>query len=515
MAHVISQTTQKVAAAILAVFQSPGALAFIPAICLGMFWTFDEAGLLATALALPILYSFGLTIGNSPPHNKLTYAHGGFHLRDTLIEALNTAIKGSASGKYTGCIMIEIDDFPLLSRKLGMNTSETLLQRSGDRLRSVLRDMDVIARLDGGVFAVALAPAYRLDIENILQLSTRLQTALEEPFSINAARHHFTVSIGIALSSSISSKSGDALLDAAELALFRAKSNGQGNIRTYSQDMMKQKMSNHALQDRAADALNTGQIRAWFQPQICTNTGKISGFEALARWAHAERGIIPPSEFLPALESAGLMERLGEVILTDTLSALREWDRQGLRIPTVGINFCTDELCNPKLVDKIKWELDRYNLTPNRLTIEILETVVSQSSNDIITRNIAGLSALGCAVDLDDFGTGHASISNIRRFAVSRIKIDRSFVSKIDKDPNQQKMVTAILTMAEQLELETLAEGVETVGEHTLLAQLGCGHIQGFGLARPMPFDKTHDWVLQHQGKIAHPPEIQKRISRK
>lgn len=209
------------------------------------------------------------------------------------------------------------------------------------------------------------------------------------------------------------------------------------------------------------------------------------------------------------------MERLGEVILTDTLSALREWDRQGLRIPTVGINFCTDELCNPKLVDKIKWELDRYNLTPNRLTIEILETVVSQSSNDIITRNIAGLSALGCAVDLDDFGTGHASISNIRRFAVSRIKIDRSFVSKIDKDPNQQKMVTAILTMAEQLELETLAEGVETVGEHTLLAQLGCGHIQGFNLARPMPFDKTHDWVLQHQGKIAHPPEIQKRISRK
>ena len=174
MAHVISQTTQKVAAAILAVFQFPGALAFIPAICLGMFWTFDEAGLLATALALPILYSFGLTIGNSPSHNKLTYAHGGFHLRDTLIEALNTAIKGSASGKYTGCIMIEIDDFPLLSRKLGMNTSETLLQRSGDRLRSVLRDMDVIARLDGGVFAVALAPAYRLDIENILQLSVPL-----------------------------------------------------------------------------------------------------------------------------------------------------------------------------------------------------------------------------------------------------------------------------------------------------------------------------------------------------
>jgi len=514
MTNVVSRHVHRLGVAILAVFHSPGTPAFIPALSLAAFWIFDEAGLLTVALALPALYSFGLTFGRHDPSRKMMFGQAGFQLRDTLVEALDTALEGSkAIGKQTGCIMIEIDDFPLLARKLGMSDSETLLQRCGDRLRSGLRDMDVIARLDSGVFAIALAPAFRLDLENAIQLASRLQTSLEDPFSLDASRYHFTVSVGIALPSSLKDAKGNTMLDAAELALAKAKSNGQGNIRTFSPDMMKQKMSTHALKDRAAEALETGQIRAWFQPQICTNTGAISGFEALARWLHKDRGIIPPSEFLPALEAAGLMERLGEVILSDAFSALRQWDNQGLRIPTIGINFCTEELCNPKLVDKIEWELDRYGLSPNRLTVEILETVVSQSSNDVISRNIAGLSALGCAIDLDDFGTGHASISNIRRFSVSRIKIDRSFVSKIDQDPNQQKMVSAILTMAEQLELDTLAEGVETVGEHTLLSQLGCGHIQGFGLARPMPFADTQEWIERHNAKIISPPQIQKRIS--
>ena len=141
-------------------------------------------------------------------------------------------------------------------------------------------------------------------------------------------------------------------------------------------------------------------------------------------------------------------------------------------------------------------DLDRFDLTPERLTVEVLETVIADMGDDIITRNIAGLATLGCAIDLDDFGTGHASIANIRRFAVGRIKIDRSFIMKVDTDPEQQRMVSAILTMAEQLGLETLGEGVETVGEHAMLAQLGCGHIQGYGLARPMPFEDTLDWKI-------------------
>ena len=188
--------------------------------------------------------------------------------------------------------------------------------------------------------------------------------------------------------------------------------------------------------------------------------------------------------------------------------ALKQWDAAGVKIPQVGVNFAGTELGNPRLLEKIKWDLDRFELTPDRLAVEILETVVTDSADDVITRNIAALSALGCRIDLDDFGTGNASLAAIRRFAVNRIKIDRSFVVRADRDPGQQRMISAILTMAERLQVETLAEGVETVGEHVLLAQLGCNHVQGFGIARPMPFNQTLDWIHAHNAKLNDVPQI-------
>lgn len=191
-----------------------------------------------------------------------------------------------------------------------------------------------------------------------------------------------------------------------------------------------------------------------------------------------------------------------------SFAALKAWDGAGVDVPQVGVNFAGSELNNPKLIDKIQWELDRFELTPNRLAVEVLETVVATAPDDMITRNINALGELGCRIDLDDFGTGHASIASIRRFSVSRIKIDRSFVMKADRDPEQQRMISAILTMAERLDVETLAEGVETVGEHVLLAQLGCNHVQGFGIARPMPFEKTLDWIDRHNTKLEDVPHI-------
>jgi EAL domain-containing protein (putative c-di-GMP-specific phosphodiesterase class I) len=190
------------------------------------------------------------------------------------------------------------------------------------------------------------------------------------------------------------------------------------------------------------------------------------------------------------------------------LTALKAWDSAGVDVPQVGVNFAGPELSNPGLVEKIKWELDRFDLSPERLAVEVLETVVASAPDDTITRNINGLGKLGCRIDLDDFGTGHASIASIRRFSVSRIKIDRSFVIKADRDPEQQRMISAILTMAERLEVETLAEGVETVGEHALLAQLGCTHVQGFGIGKPMPFDQTLDWITRHNAKLQAAPKI-------
>jgi EAL domain-containing protein (putative c-di-GMP-specific phosphodiesterase class I) len=205
---------------------------------------------------------------------------------------------------------------------------------------------------------------------------------------------------------------------------------------------------------------------------------------------------------------------LVELMMYHTFTAIKAWDSAGVHVPQVGVNFSAVELNNPRLIEKVKWELDRFNLTPDRLSVEILETVIAGAPDDQVTKNINGLVALGCRMDLDDFGTGHASISSIRRFAVNRIKIDRSFVMKADRDPEQQRMISAILTMAERMNLETLAEGVETVGEHALLAQLGCDHVQGFGIGKPMPFQETLDWISAHEAKLQDAPQITQRSSK-
>ncbi|MEC7257087.1 MAG: EAL domain-containing protein, partial [Pseudomonadota bacterium] len=295
---------------------------------------------------------------------------------------------------------------------------------------------------------------------------------------------------------------------AAETALTDARQSGPSSIRAYSADMKRRASTRQDLRKEVEVALEKGQIIPWFQPQISTDTGRVTGFEALARWLHPAHGMIPPSDFLPLMEETGQMERLGQTMLQHALTAICAWDRVGADVPCIGVNFAGDELRNPSLVEQVKWELDRFDLTPDRLAVEVLETVVADSPDDMVARNIRGLAALGCRIDLDDFGTGHASIASIRRFSVSRIKIDRSFVLKADQDPEQQRMIAAILTMAERLGVATLAEGVETVGEHALLAQLGCDHVQGFGIGRPMPFEQTLDWITNHAAKLADAPII-------
>jgi EAL domain-containing protein (putative c-di-GMP-specific phosphodiesterase class I) len=169
----------------------------------------------------------------------------------------------------------------------------------------------------------------------------------------------------------------------------------------------------------------------------------------------------------------------------------------------VSVNFSAAELGSPQLPDRIRWALDRFHLEPGRLTVEILESVVTRTDNDMIVRNIAALSDMGCGIDLDDFGTGQTSLANIRRFALRRLKIDRSFVTRIDEDPGQQRVCSAILSLAERLGLETVAEGVETSGEQAMLAQIGFTHAQGFGIGRPMPYEETAEWMARHSARLA------------
>jgi len=495
---------------LLSVLLGPPILAFLPALTLGAFWLGGEFALILTSLGLPLLFAFGGAFEfwrrtQAGTHDAVT----GLLLRPGFEEVVQKTLDDTSEGGLRSAFfLLELDDLRDISDRHGQAAADRVIARSGDRILSVLRDGDAVARINDSRFAICLAPVRQLDLELCIQLAGRLQTAIEEPISLDGISLYQSCSIGFCLRNRTPESTPSSWTEATTAALNEAQRQGPSGIRAFSAEIQRQTKTRSDLREEAGPALENGQIQPWFQPQISTDTGKVTGFEVLARWNHPVHGMIPPDVFLPSVEEAGLLERLSQVMLFHAMTALKAWDNAGFDVPKVGVNFAADELRNPGLVDKIRWELDRFELAPERLAVEILETVMTDNPEDMVTHNIIGLSKLGCRIDLDDFGTGHASIASIRRFKISRIKIDRSFVMKADRDPEQQRLIGAVLTMAERLDLETLAEGVETVGEHALLAQLGCDHVQGFGIGRPMPFEQTIDWISAHQAKLQEAPKI-------
>ncbi len=489
-----------------AIMTGPPGLAFLPALCLAGFWFGGEDTLMAIAALVPFTY---LLVSSILQRNRLKQAFEGVNERTTFEELTeDICIKARETGRQSALFAIGIEDYEGLTERYGQAATDAVVRTTGERIATVLRSGDIVGQLGDARFGVTMAPVRRLDLESCIQLAGRIQNAIEEPISVDGMMVYVTGSVGFCLRSRAPRKLACDWIDAASNALREAQRRGPSAIRAFSEEMRRDTQNRAAMREEVAHALDAGQIQPWFQPQISTETGQVTGFEALARWSHPTRGMISPAEFLPAIEEAGLLERLAEVMMYHAFAALKAWDGSGVMVPQVGVNFAGSELSNPRLVEKIRWELDRFDLEPERLVVEILETVVAHNPDDMITRNIIALGDLGCRVDLDDFGTGNASIASIRRFSVGRIKIDRSFVMKADRDPEQQRMIGAILTMAERLGVETLAEGVESVGEHALLAQLGCDHVQGYGVARPMPFEQTLDWISRHNAKIRDMPRI-------
>ncbi|PWE27723.1 diguanylate cyclase [Pararhodobacter marinus] len=424
--------------------------------------------------------------------------------RDDILALLRAGRTGTTGA---AALAIRLDEAPRLRRQLGPARYAALLDALTLNLGTVLRAQDLFCPLDDDGFGVALGNVARAgepggdaggDTGTVFRICQRIVSRLSEPLTIDGAALWPSVSIGYCLSPRAAMLNGLDMLQAAERAARKALVAGPGAVVSYSVVDFPAALSGNRVADLRR-ALETGEIRAHFQPQIKTDTGAVSGFEALARWHHPKSGLLPPGEFLPQIEAAGLSGKLAARMLTDALTMLSGLDAAGLAAPKVSINCSAEDLRNARLADEIAWELDRFDLTPDRLSIEILETVVANDEDDTAVRTIARLATMGCGIDLDDFGTGHASIATIRRFAISRIKIDRSFVTNLHADEDQCRMVAAILSMARQLGVETLAEGVEHPAEQVKLAQMGCDHLQGFAIARPMPASDLPTWLNAHR----------------
>lgn len=448
----------------------------------------NPASAIALAIFLPVFYTTFLA---------RTTHHAVW--RETLSpqsNLVNTLSKFLGEIEHpTVALVVELDDYDRFQENYGAECLQTVLNLMHSTIEENLTDKDITLHLDGARFAAALAPQAPFNKEAMLQVCTRIQNGMALIPNIADLPLQITASIGFAASDRLMRPTGDNLYQAALAGLADAKRRSPGAVRGYSEHIAKRQQAKRKIVDDAKLAFVRGELFAFFQPQIDLHTGNLSGFEALTRWHHPEKGILAPSEFLHAFEQAGLLPRLAETMVSEAVHAIRFWDQFGLDVPRVGVNFTTNELQDPQLVDCIANHLDGLDLAPSRLNVEIKETIIAARPDDDTLINLATLADLGCGIELDDFGAGYASIGNIRKFSINRIKINRSFINGIAEDADQREIVAAMMTMAERLNLSVVAAGIETKQEYNILQQMGCQFGQGFHIARPMPLQETVEWA--------------------
>jgi EAL domain-containing protein (putative c-di-GMP-specific phosphodiesterase class I)/GGDEF domain-containing protein len=472
-------------------------LALFPIISLLSYQLGGPEAVLLTAMILPsllVLLNLGAsTTGALPRSEPADPPRGDRAGRDTMCAMLDRIAR--MDGMDSACFLLSIDDWDTLAGRWGRQGAEEILGRCATRLRGALRRDDLLADLGAGNFGVVLhpVPSARLAIRD--GIVERLRATLAEPLLIDGVPVRFTASAGHAALRPVGSDPAGETLAGAAAALEEAHVAGPNTVRAFVPGLTSARRGGAPLAEEVSGALTGGAIRPWFQPQTDPRTGRVTGFEALARWEHPTLGLLAPDRFLDAVADAGRMEALGAAMRQQALTALTEWDRAGAAGITISVNASTTELRSPSFAEQVAWDLDRMDVAPDRFIVEVLETVAASGRDDSVIATLAALRQQGIGLDLDDFGIGQASLLSIRRFGIGRIKIDRSFVMGVDADPEQQALVGAIVSMAREMGLETLAEGVETPEERDTLAEMGCGYLQGFLIGKPMPFHETLPWL--------------------
>lgn len=436
-------------------------------------------------------------------HDPLTHLPNATYLQAHL-ERL--AAGADRAKTQTAVLRIDLDRFKVLRNTLGRRAAAEIIRIAARRIRSAQRAGDFVAYLGEDDFVLVAS-----DLEDgaaATAIAHRVQQALSKPFALQGGARRIDCSIGVTLLSD-DEPDADRVRANAEIALAEAQGAGAGNVRCFRESLRAETERRETLFVELLGGLERGELVPFFQPQVDLATGAFTGFEALVRWQHPKEGLLTPAAFLDFAEQADLTERIGEVVLEQALAALHAWDAAGFHVPKVGVNFALAQLRDPRLIEKIKWEVERQDIDPGRLAIEVLETVLIKSDTDLVVRNLRGLASAGFEIELDDFGTGHASIQNLRRFMVNRIKIDRSFVFGIETSVEQQTLTASMIAMARALGISTLAEGVETPEARDMLRSLGCDELQGYLIAKPMSLADTVDWLRAQAGsaQITERPE--------
>lgn len=417
-------------------------------------------------------------------HDPLT----GLANRTKFNERLDHALKFAKRNKAGAAILlIDLDCFKAVNDTLGHPAGDQLICGVANRLAEVVRDTDCIARLGGDEFAVLLSPAP--NAESVSALIERLYAAIDEPFEIEERKVQAKMSLGAAVAP-YGSSNPEQLLKHADLALYRAKSDGRGCYRFFEEEMDERIKRRHQIATELQLALEQDQFEIHYQPLFDATTAKMTCLEALIRWNHPERGLLFPGDFLDVAEDTGLIAGIGQWVTRQACADAQTWPEE----INVAINVSAIEFSRSNLMSTIYDTLSETGLAPERVELEIVESVILRDSSEVI-HALDQLASLGVKIVMDDFGTGYSSLSYLRTFPFDKIKLDRSFVQDAVDNEDALAIVRAVATLGKCLGLELTAEGVETKEQLDLVISEGYGSIQGYYYGRPQPL-KTIDFAV-------------------
>jgi diguanylate cyclase (GGDEF)-like protein len=419
-------------------------------------------------------------------HDPLTTLPNRTFFLEQLTRALARAKRQQTS---VAVLFVDLDRFKVINDSLGHPVGDQLLITVAERLQACVRVGDTVARLGGDEFTLLLEALPT--VQGAMEVAERIHTALQAPFPLDGRNVFTSASIGIALSMPETDHPDD-LLRAADSAMYQAKVAGKAQFALFDPHHTTAVQERLDLETALRYAIARDELRVEYQPIVQLTTGWVVGVEALVRWMHPQHGLLPPARFIPIAEETGQIRAIGRWVLEQACRQVRAWHtvRPSAAPLMLTVNLSAREFQHLDLVDDLYQLVQDTGFDPTTLTLELTESVTMQDAAATIG-TLHKLKALGVRIAIDDFGTGYSSLAYLKRFPITTVKIDRSFVREIPSDPNDAAIVTAIIAMAHQLHLHVVAEGVETPAQYAFLQAHGCDALQGYLISRPLPAEQV------------------------
>ena len=432
------------------------------------------------------LVSQAMALEHQSMHDVLTQLPNRSLLNDRITQAILAATRTPES--FT-LFLMDLNNFKEVNDTLGHHAGDSILQEVATRIREAVRPSDTVARLGGDEFAVHLC---RTEEKEAIDVALRIQEAIKPPFQIDQHNLHIGVSIGIAFFPQHGDSNGD-LLKRADVAMYAAKSEKKPYV-IYEPTLDQHSMRRLELSNELRKGILEDELILFFQPKIKLEEKQqnLAGVEALVRWQHKERGLIPPDEFITIAERTGVIDALTLDVTRKALRQVHAWSQQGLDV-TVAVNISTRNLMDQEFAEKILTICNEENVKPQQLELEITESSILQDPLRAI-KVLEGLHKLGIKLSIDDFGTGYSSLAYLKELPVTDLKIDKSFIMDMLEDSNDATIVKATIEMAHNLGLKVVAEGVENHETLMTLKDLGCDMIQGYFISKPLPTEDFNEW---------------------